>query len=548
MAVEVQRMRQRLVNLGIAVAEISHDGDNNAESRNCNLGDADEKALDLGPNISSPKTPDLVPSLSPRLMQERKEESSSLVGKVPPNSPISAATGVVVVSHDAQSSWCEKAISVLTERANSNAAVEMTTSRTAEDGSAALGTSTIPSCFHPSKNHNGCKADAWQPIIGSEYESENIHVMQSSASARGLKLQLGLQSGVKEQREKSGGERGLGFWADDISRKTATAGSMAKPIERGIMDMGEKSLVEPGPDYHKSTMNLPKDTTVSPAASAERGIRDRGEKSIDDQGRVLHQSATLGPKLSISPSKPVAISATGRNGEKIMEEDKCVAFHKMGLATRTVLSPAKPVGRGVNGRGEKCMEECGVGCQIDSPNQRDALTPAKLSGCCVTDRGEKCLEDLQGGGGYQIGRLGPRVAMSAPAKPAGRSTCEPSSIQEIFLPKPTLPHPVEDYQKALQDLVEAADRASLLFCDVQSICQRAHGSPGTAPFGLPPDVLLLTHSYQRSLPGTLQVVQRLADEADSCTAAPSDFRKDSKFADTITVDDYTFGKSNDLGL
>jgi hypothetical protein len=111
-----------------------------------------------------------------------------------------------------------------------------------------------------------------------------------------------------------------------------------------------------------------------------------------------------------------------------------------------------------------------------------------------------------------------------------------------------LPHPVEDYQKALQDLVEAADRASLLFCDVQSICQRAHGSPSTAPFGLPPDVLLLTHSYQRSLPGTLQVVQRLADEADSCTAAPSDFRKDSKFADTITVDDYTFGKSNDLGL
>lgn len=92
--------------------------------------------------------------------------------------------------------------------------------------------------------------------------------------------------------------------------------------------------------------------------------------------------------------------------------------------------------------------------------------------------------------------------------------------EEPFSCTPSLPRPVEDYQKSLDDLIEAADRASSLFGEVRSICRRATPTPSETPCtpstSISHDILTLSRTYQRLMPGTLQTVQRLADEAAAC--------------------------------
>jgi len=95
--------------------------------------------------------------------------------------------------------------------------------------------------------------------------------------------------------------------------------------------------------------------------------------------------------------------------------------------------------------------------------------------------------------------------------PAGEEPCISTS---------SLPRPVEDYQKSLYDLMEAADRASSLFGEIRSVCRRTTPTPSEAPCtpstSISLDILSLSRTYQRLLPGTLQTVQRLADEAAAC--------------------------------
>jgi hypothetical protein len=94
------------------------------------------------------------------------------------------------------------------------------------------------------------------------------------------------------------------------------------------------------------------------------------------------------------------------------------------------------------------------------------------------------------------------------------------SNEEHYISTPSLPRPVEDYQKSLYDLMEAADRASSLFGEVRSVCRRTTNTPSEGPCtpstSITPDILSLSRTYQRLLPGTLQTVQRLADEAAAC--------------------------------
>ncbi|KAG6549127.1 hypothetical protein Mapa_009353 [Marchantia paleacea] len=71
MAVEVQRMRERLVNLGIAVAEIANDG----EPFECRKGAGDERQSEQTSPTS--ETPDCMPSASPSLVQDSNNERVS---------------------------------------------------------------------------------------------------------------------------------------------------------------------------------------------------------------------------------------------------------------------------------------------------------------------------------------------------------------------------------------------------------------------------------------------------------------------------------------
>lgn len=120
---------------------------------------------------------------------------------------------------------------------------------------------------------------------------------------------------------------------------------------------------------------------------------------------------------------------------------------------------------------------------------------------------------------------------------------------------PPLSRPIEDYQKSLQDLMDAADRASSLFSEVRSVCQRTT-SPDTLtaePLSphTPSAILSLSRAYQRILPGTLQTVQKLADEAAACRL-PKDLlsicNKDIKVVGDSTCHGYNFEERQDYGV
>lgn len=91
--------------------------------------------------------------------------------------------------------------------------------------------------------------------------------------------------------------------------------------------------------------------------------------------------------------------------------------------------------------------------------------------------------------------------------------------EDHYLSTLPLPRPLEDYQKSLCDLMEAANKAFLLFGEVQSICRRTTTIPSGTTCTLTnasTDIFSVRRTYQRLLPGTLQTVQRLADEAAAC--------------------------------
>lgn len=103
--------------------------------------------------------------------------------------------------------------------------------------------------------------------------------------------------------------------------------------------------------------------------------------------------------------------------------------------------------------------------------------------------------------------------------------------------------------------MEAADRASSLFSEVRSVCQRTASPDALTAETLSPDtpsaILSLSRAYQRMLPGTLQTVQKLADEAGACGLPKgllSIGNKNVKDVEDSTCDDYNFEKSQDCGV
>jgi hypothetical protein len=115
-----------------------------------------------------------------------------------------------------------------------------------------------------------------------------------------------------------------------------------------------------------------------------------------------------------------------------------------------------------------------------------------------------------------------------------------------------LPRPVEDYQRALKELVDAASKASMLFDEIYSFCFKRDpagsgvDSVNTPMSSLPPDVLRSGQAYQRLAPESLQVIQRLADKVSAC-AFPPDSPDNAKSSDNAALCDFSFHKSSDFG-
>ncbi|KAG0610533.1 hypothetical protein M758_7G073100 [Ceratodon purpureus] len=115
-----------------------------------------------------------------------------------------------------------------------------------------------------------------------------------------------------------------------------------------------------------------------------------------------------------------------------------------------------------------------------------------------------------------------------------------------------LPRPVEEYQRALKEMVDATSKASMLFDEIYSFCYKsepAESGPDSANIpmsSLPPDVLRSGQAYQRLAPGSLQVIQRLADKVAACSFPP-DSPDAAKSSDNAAVCDFSFRKTSDFG-
>lgn len=151
-----------------------------------------------------------------------------------------------------------------------------------------------------------------------------------------------------------------------------------------------------------------------------------------------------------------------------------------------------------------------------------------------------------------------RDSPSSTGEVAIRSDTEPchSSHWETYNTRRStmkaLPRPVEDYQKALKELMDAASKASVLFDEVYSFCYQSNptgsrlDSVNIPTSSLPPDVVRSGQAYQRLAPVTLQVIQKLADKVSACSF-PSGSSDGLKSPDNATICDFSFHKSTDYG-
>ena len=112
-----------------------------------------------------------------------------------------------------------------------------------------------------------------------------------------------------------------------------------------------------------------------------------------------------------------------------------------------------------------------------------------------------------------------------------------------------LPRPVEDYQTALKELMDAATKASNLFDEIYSSCYESNSTesyldPLTLSKSiLPPDVVRSGQAYQKLVPESFQVIQKLADKVSACPFS-QDQSDTTKHSDNATL---CFHKPIDYG-
>lgn len=494
MAIEVQRMRKRLVNLGIAVAEIAHDGE------------CTERKWDGEDRFSGYALPAESPNKRSAFAAHNAAEFRDSCLRNPPSEP----PGSAQQGSKRASSFCLQDTIVDENLCKKNGVALSAGESYNLDGATPcmMGTPRTPSSAHNLRNLDGRKIDLWQ--IKAREDAEgcnrlNIEEIEEEVS-------MAAKTTSVKQDEKPADKQGSEVEDPSICRLIKIP-SKAE-VGRVLANRGERNAAERG---IISQEHSPRNRTAGPHAKSSESELPRGK----EHEIVANHKDTLS-SIATTPSTFGRVLKSRENILPFFEE----GIHNVEQRLDGRHSNAKP----------KADSHASIPPSCTFPTCKDSLSTTRFFEASNCERSEMPHEyeesDFQGDS--QLIRtqrlfercksvnmnefLGDIPGVEAQDRPPC-SSLGPAG-EEPCISTPFLPRPVEDYQKSLYDLMEAADRASSLFGEVRSVFRRTTPTPSEAPCtpstSISLDILSLSRTYQRLLPGTLQTVQRLADEAAAC--------------------------------
>lgn len=392
MAVEVQRMRQRLVKLGIAVAEIAHEGETTETHKTV---DGEERNSEPGPCSLPHLPPTLLPAASPCKADEAAEKEAVYAG--------------------AESSWGYKTSGGLLDRACGNGTKASKLYGLDSGVPSKLGTPRTPATTFTPRILDGRKLDLWPNAAKEEPAGER---KQPSLEKVAIRLPTGphvrldqlclhMDGGLTNRREKGTEDKGLGCQID--LQAPENVGSLFTQVDQGQgvgFDINGLSLRGEKP----------------PAKVLVSRMTNSGRKCLEDGvgSPCVRASVSLARLVERLATERVEHYREGEEGETV--------------SAKVAISPAKAVGRGLLDCGEKSIEEFGAEHQVDNKESSesssnidkkihihngaespscdystcaDALALVKSTGKDPTVSEEKSIEDLETG--FQRNSQGLRV-------------------------------------------------------------------------------------------------------------------------------------------
>lgn len=314
MAKEVQRMRERLVNLGIAVAEIAHDGESTVERK----WDGEEKISDY---LSIPESPSKRTATATADAAAPAYEDSCM--------PNSSSTPPEFASYGAKraSSFClQDRIAEGIENLCSSAVSKKNCNILSADESFSLegaatsimGTPRTPSERHKLRNLDGRKIDLWQIKAREEPEGGN----RQNVEEEEVEKSQPLSSKQEQKQQGSGVQSPLICRPIKIPSKAELGRVLANRGERSVAERGlfsreqspcNKAAKSPETELsrrrkeHEIATNQ-KDTLYSLAAVSPtfgRAIKSRGKiKRNLEEGNALEDQRHSNTKPKVDASSP----------------------------------------------------------------------------------------------------------------------------------------------------------------------------------------------------------------------------------------------------
>ncbi|KAG0620057.1 hypothetical protein M758_4G185700 [Ceratodon purpureus] len=499
MAIEVQRMRERLVNLGIAVAEIAHDGDSTDRK-----WDGEDKFSEYTLPLESP---------SKRSAFAAAEFRESCMPSPPSEPPGSAQYGAKIASnfflHDRIGDGTESVCLDVVDKKNCNGLPPGESYSLGAAAPCTIGTPRTPrtpSSTHKLRNLDGRKIDLWQIKAREDPEGRKEETVEEEEE-----IPLAAQIPIIKLAEKPVDKQGTAInLVPSIFRpiKIPSKAELGRVLaHRGERNVAERLLTTQGHNpCSRATGPLDKSLETDLAERKENETVVNHKDTMSSLGKL---SPTFGREL-ISRENILPNSEEGNRNEELRPDG-----HHSSIERKTDNHASKPTCTFPSCKetlsSSNTFEESNLGKremshQPEAEIQGDAqlIRTQRLFGRCKSVDINEFLGEIPG------------VEAHAPLPGPSFGTLS----EEHYTSTPSLPRPVEDYQKSLYDLMEAADRASSLFGEVRTVCRRTTNTPSEAPCttstSLSPDILSISRTYQRLLPGTLQTVQRLADEAAAC--------------------------------